>query len=504
VARGAFAVDPELTVAPVDDRLFGTFVEHVGRCVYTGIYEPSHPTADRHGFRGDVLVLARELGITIVRYPGGNFVSGYDWEDGIGPRDERPMRLDLAWHSLEPNHVGIEEFVRWTTAAEVEPMLAVNLGTRGVDAARALVEYCNHPGGSARSDLRAANGSADPFGVPVWCLGNEMDGSWQIGQKTAFEYGGLAAEAGKAMKLADPSIELVACGSSSRSMPTFAAWEAAVLERCYEVVDYISLHAYYEPFAGDVDSFLASSTDMQAHISSVSATCDYVRARLRSDKQINLSFDEWNVWYRSGMGDLSRRGWEEHPRLLEDVYDVADAVVVGSLLITLLRNADRVKIACLAQLVNAIAPIMTEPGGPAWRQTIFYPFAAASAAARGGVVLYVEPNASTIDTACYGTVPALDATAVWHDGRGELAILAVNRHRTEPLDLEVRLPCESGLACLGHSSLDSTDAGAKNTIEAPGAVRPRRLTGAAVEGARLRAQLPPLSWNVLRLAGRPA
>ena len=503
MARGAFAVDPERTVAPADDRLFGTFVEHVGRCVYTGIYEPSHPTADRHGFRGDVLALVRELGVTIVRYPGGNFVSGYDWEDGIGPQDERPTRLDLAWRSLESNHVGIDEFVRWTTAAEVEPMLAVNLGTRGIDAARALVEYCNHPGGSARSDLRAANGSPVAFGIPVWCLGNEVDGPWQIGQKNAAEYGRLAAEAGKAMKLVDPSIELVACGSSSRSMPTFAAWEATVLEQCYEIVDYISLHAYYEPAGDDTDSFLASSTDMQSFISSVSATCDHVRAKLRSDKQIDLSFDEWNVWYRSRVGDLNRHGWEEHPRLLEDVYDVTDAVVVGSLLITLLRNADRVKIACLAQLVNAIAPIMTAPGGPAWRQTTFYPFAAAAAAARGGVVLRVEPDASTIATACYGTVPALVATAIWHDGRGELAILAVNRHRTEPLDLEVRLPRESDLACFEHSSLHSTDAGAANTIDARDAVRPRQLAGAAVEGALLRAQLPPLSWNVLRLAARP-
>jgi alpha-N-arabinofuranosidase len=499
MASGRFTVDPAFAVAPVDDRVFGAFVEHLGRCVYTGVYEPSHPTADPHGFRGDVLALTRELGVTIVRYPGGNFVSGYDWEDGIGPRDERPVRLDLAWRSLEPNHVGTDEYLQWTAVAAVEPMLAVNLGTRGVDAARALVEYCNHPSGSARSDLRAANGRVAPYGVPVWCLGNELDGPWQIGQKTAFEYGRLAAEAGKAMKQVDPTIELVACGSSSRSMPTFAAWEATVLEQCYDVVDHISLHAYYEPEGGDLDSFLASSADMQASISSVTATCDYARAKLRHDKQINLSFDEWNVWYRSRGGDPGR-DWEERPRLLEDIYNLADAVVTGSLLITLLRNADRVKIACLAQLVNAIAPIMTEPGGPAWRQTIFHPFAAASAAARGGVVLRVEPDASSIDTMRYGTVPALEATAVWHDDRGELAILAVNRHRTEPLDLEVDLPRMVRLACVEHSTIDGPDPGATNTIGAPDAVRPRTVAGASVDGPQLRAQLPPMSWNVVRLA----
>ena len=340
--------------------------------------------------------------MTIVRYPGGNFVSAYDWEDGVGPREERPTRLDLAWRSIETNEVGTDEFIDWARRAGVEPMLAVNLGTRGVDAARALVEYCNHPSGSERSDFRIANGNVEPHGVSLWCLGNEMDGPWQIGQKTALEYGRLAAEAGKAMKQVDPTIQLVACGSSSRSMPTFGTWEATVLEQCYDVADYISLHAYYEFDGDDLGSFLASSRDMDAFIESVVATCDYVRTCMRSDRQINLSFDEWNVWYQSQIGDLSRREWEEHPALIEDVYTLADAVVVGTLLITLLRHADRVHIACLAQLANAIAPIMTEPGGAAWRQTIFYPFALTAAYARDGMVLRVEPESPTIETARYG------------------------------------------------------------------------------------------------------
>jgi len=499
MASARFTVDPGFAIAPVDDRLFGAFVEHLGRCVYTGIYEPAHASADEHGFRGDVLELTRELGVTIVRYPGGNFVSGYDWEDGVGPRRHRPVRLDLAWRSIESNEVGTDDFLRWTELAGVEPMLAVNLGTRGVDEARALVEYCNHPSGSARSDQRVANGHPAPHGVGVWCLGNELDGPWQIGHQTAFEYGRLAAEAGKAMKLVDPSIKLVACGSSGRSMPTFGAWEAEVLEQCYDAVDYISLHAYYDPEEADVDSFLASSVDMQAFISSVAATCDHTRAKARSDKRIDLSFDEWNVWYLSRVGEIGAREWEERPRLLEDVYTLADAVVVGSLLITLLRNADRVRIACLAQLVNAIAPIMTEPGGPAWRQTIFHPFAAASAAVRGGVVLRVEPDASSVETSRYGTVPALEATAIWHDDRGELVILAVNRHRTEPLDLEVELPRMRLTRCLDQWTLTGPDAAAKNTVDATERVSPRPLAGVTLEGGLLRAALPPLSWNVLRL-----
>jgi alpha-N-arabinofuranosidase len=498
MSTASFTVDPGFAVGAVDDRVFGSFVEHLGRCVYTGIYEPDHPTADDNGFRGDVLALVRELGVTTVRYPGGNFVSGYDWEDGIGPRAERPVRLDLAWRSIETNQFGTDEFLRWTALAGVEPMLAVNLGTRGVDEARAHVEYCNHPGGTTRSDLRAANGHAAPYGVPLWCLGNEMDGPWQIGQKTATEYGRLAAEAGKAMKLVDPSIELVACGSSGRAMPTFGAWEAQVLEQCYDAVDHISLHAYYDPEETDVDSFLASSVDMLAFIGSVVATCDHARAKARSDKQLGLSFDEWNVWYLSGFQDEPDRPWTEHPRLIEDTYTLADAVVVGTLLITLLRNADRVKIACLAQLVNAIAAIRTEPGGAAWRQTVFHPFAAASAVARGGVVLRVEPDAPRIETERYGSVPALEATAIWHDGDGTLAILAVNRHRFEALDLDVDVARLGDVACLDHTTLDG-DPAATNTAGAPDTVRPRALAGAEVSGGHLRAQLPPLSWNVLRL-----
>jgi alpha-L-arabinofuranosidase len=492
-------IDPSFAVAPVDPRLFGTFVEHLGRCVYTGIYEPTHPRADEHGFRRDVLDLTRELGVTIVRYPGGNFVSAYDWEDGIGPRDERPVRLDLAWRTIESNQVGTDEFMQWARLAQVEPMMAVNLGTRGIDAARALVEYCNYPKGSARSDQRAANGNPDAYGVSVWCLGNEMDGPWQIGQKTPFEYGRIAAEAGKAMKQLDPSIELVACGSSSRSMPTFAAWEAGVLEQCYDVVDFISLHAYYEPDGDDLDSFLASACDMEAFIGAVVATCDHVQAKIRSDKRINLSFDEWNVWYQSQLGDLVDREWAEHPRLIEDVYNLADAIVVGTLLITLLRNADRVRIACLAQLVNAIAPIMTEPGGPAWRQTIFHPFAAASAHARGGTVLRVEPESPALETARYGQVPALEATAVWHDEREELVVFAVNRDRHQPLELHAVLSGLGQLHVVEHMLLAGPDPHACNTADEPDTVRPELARGAAVRGEKLTVELPPMSWNVVRL-----
>ena len=349
-------IDPAARVAPVKRRLFGSFVEHLGRCVYTGIYEPGHPTADEDGFRGDVLALTQELGVSVVRYPGGNFVSNYRWEDGVGPRDRRPVRRDLAWRTIETNEVGTDEFIKWAGRAGVEPMLAVNLGTRGVAEALDLLEYANHPAGTALSDQRVANGAPDPHAVRLWCLGNELDGPWQTGHKTAAEYGRLAAETARAMRQADPDLELVACGSSHSSMPTFGSWEATVLEETYDVVDYISLHAYYEEHDGDPGSFLASAVDMDRFIDAVTATADHVRAKLGATKRIDLSFDEWNVWYLSRFqNDGPEPGWPRAPRLIEDRYSVTDAVVVGSLLISLLRHADRVAVACLAQLVNAIA-----------------------------------------------------------------------------------------------------------------------------------------------------
>ncbi|MDQ2798714.1 MAG: alpha-N-arabinofuranosidase, partial [Armatimonadota bacterium] len=371
-------VHPDFQVGEIDPRIFGSFIEHLGRAVYGGIYEPGHPTADAQGFRQDVLGMVRELRVPIVRYPGGNFVSGYNWEDGVGPAAERPQRLDLAWHVRETNAFGTNEFADWAKLAGADVMMAVNLGTRGADAARNLVEYCNHPGGTAWSDLRVRHGCREPHQIKTWCLGNEMDGPWQICSKTADEYGRIACEAAKVMKWVDPTIELVVCGSSGSGMPTFPAWEATVLEHTYEHVEYISMHTYYGNRDGDLGNYLARSLDMDNFIRTVVATCDYVKSKKRGKKDINISFDEWNVWYHSDAADAAMERWQIAPSQLEDIYTFEDALVVGLMLITLLRHADRVKIACLAQLVNVIAPIMTASGGPAWRQSIFYPFLHAS------------------------------------------------------------------------------------------------------------------------------
>jgi alpha-L-arabinofuranosidase len=490
-------LDPAFRIGAVEPRLFGSFVEHMGRCVYTGVFEPDHPLADDDGFRTDVLELTQELGVTLVRYPGGNFVSNYRWEDGVGPVEERPTRLDLAWRSLEGNSFGLNEFMAWAAKAGVEPMMALNLGTRGVAEALELVEYANHPGGTRLSDLRRAHGVDKPHDVRLWCLGNELDGPWQMGHKTAGEYGRLAAETARALKRFDQDLSLVACGSSNSGMPTFGAWEAEVLEATYEMVDYVSLHAYYDPSDGDVDSFLASGADMEHMIRSIAATADHVGAKLRSGKKIKLSFDEWNVWYQSRFQGESSLEWTEHPRLIEDSYDVTDAVVVGSLLITLLRNADRVGVACQAQLANVIAPIMTEPGGAAWRQSIFHPFALTARHARGEV-LRVEPECAVIPTAKYGEAPAIWATATHDEATGELVLFVVNRDRNGPCALEVTLP--EGLHPVEHLELTDDDLSAVNSADAPDRVTPRQGTGLTQEGRLASLILPPVSWNIVRFA----
>ena len=495
--QARMTLDPAYRVAETDPRIYGSFIEHLGRAVYGGIYDPSHPTADEDGFRQDVIDLVKELNVPIVRYPGGNFVSGYRWEDGVGPLEERPVQLDLAWRSLEPNRVGLNEFARWAKKAQSEVMMAINLGTRGIEEAKQIVEYCNHPGGSYWSDLRRKHGIDKPHGIRVWCLGNEMDGPWQIGHKTADEYGRLAQEAAKVMKWVDPSIELVACGSSGSKIATFPDWERIVLEHAYDEVDYLSLHTYYGNRDGDLANFLACSLDMDAFIRTVVATCDFVRAKKRSNKTIYLSFDEWNVWFHSNEADKQVEPWQVGPPLLEDVYTMEDALVVGCMLITLLKHADRVRIACLAQLVNVIAPIMTENGGPSWRQTIFYPFAHASNLARG-TVLYAPVDSPKYDCRDFTDVPYLEAVPVWNEAAGEIVILAVNR-ADAPLIVDVDLRGFPKAQGMEHIVLAHPDMKAVNTKENPNEVVPSTRALGAVDAGHLHVELPALSWNVIRL-----
>ncbi len=491
-------VDADFTLADIDRRLFGTFVEHMGRCVYTGIFEPGHPTADEHGFRGDVTDLTKELGVTIVRYPGGNFLSGYNWEDGVGPREQRPRRLDLAWFSTETNQFGTNEFIDWSRKIGVEPMLGVNFGTRGIDEARRFIEYCNHPGGTELSELRRKHGWDKPHDVKFWCLGNEMDGPWQIGANTAEEYGRAAQETAKAMRWVDPSIELAACGSSNREMQTYARWEYEVLDKCFDQVDFISLHTYFTNPHDATDEYLGNIELLDFFIKEVIAIADAVAATRRSSKRIMLSLDEWNVWYKArAHTDLRKPGWPERPPLIEEVYNAEDALLVGGALITLLNNADRVKVACIAQLVNIIGPIMTEPGGAAWRQTIFHPFALTARHAQGRVLRTLAHSPCYAGKAA-AEMPYLHACVTQDEASGEIVIFALNRHLRDEMALDVELRgFGNSRRVVSAQQVTHANMKAVNTKDDPNNVAPHPIVGAAISGNTLKIKLAPASWNVI-------
>ncbi len=488
-------------VADIDMRLYGSFLEHLGRAVYTGIYEPGHPTADAQGMRRDVIDLVRDLETPVCRYPGGNFVSAYNWEDGIGPQKDRPSRLDLAWRTTETNQVGIHEFADWAEKAGTEMMLAVNLGSRGLDDARNFVEYVNHKGGSAWSHLRAKNGRKDPWNCRLWCLGNEMDGPWQVGHKSAAEYGHLANETAKALRGLDPTLELIVCGSSHSNMPTYPQWEATVLEATYDQIDYISLHMYFENYEKNTAEYLALSEKLDRYIGTVSGILDYVKAKLRSKRQVKISFDEWNVWYHERKQDAQRMrewNWPAAPRLLEDIYNFEDVLQVGCILNTFIRRSDVVRIACIAQLVNVIAPIMTEPGGAAWKQTIYYPFQFASKYGRG-TAMQLAVEAPTYDADAAAGVPWLDIAGVRRDDAGTLTFFAVNRHGQEAM--EVALALDGFYAkSVEHTIIHHDDLEARNTREAPETVVPKTGDGARIEGRGLALTLPPHSYSMIRVS----
>lgn len=499
--KGKLIIDQSFITGQVDKRIFGSFIEHLGRAVYGGIYEEGSSLADQEGFRQDTLRLVRELQVPVIRYPGGNFVSGFRWEDSVGPRENRPVRTELAWQVRETNQFGLNEFARWSAQAASDIMMAVNLGTRGPEDAKNLLEYCNFEGGTYYSDLRKAHGCEKPHNIKLWCLGNEMDGTWQMGHKTAGEYGRIAAETSRLMKWLDPSIETVACGSSSLTMPTFGQWEYEVLNESYDVVDYLSLHQYYGNEADDPAEFLACSKGMDDFITGVVAICDAVKAKKHSQKQIYLSFDEWNVWYHSKEADKALKPWTTAPHQLEDVYNFEDALLVGSMLITLLRHADRVKIACLAQLVNVIAPIMTSEKG-AWRQTIFYPYLHASLYGRG-TVLNTLIEAPVYESREYGTVSELDGVCVWNREEEQLTIFAVNKNFAEDMELSCDLRQFEGYCIQEHLVLSHEDRKAVNTEEQPEEVIPFQVKGDSLEGGHLKAILGKHSWNVIRLKKQP-
>ena len=491
-------VDRNLSISEIDRRIFGSFTEHMGRCIYGGIYEPGSPFADEDGYRQDVIELVKELGITIVRYPGGNFLSGYDWKDGVGPKENRPQRLDLAWHSLETNQFGLDEFMKWTEKSDVQPMMAINVGSAGLKEALELLEYTNVDAESKWAQYRVENGRQNPYDIKVWCLGNEMDGPWQLGHMNATNYARVAGDIARGMRQMGEDLELVICGSSNRAMPTFGQWEETVLEDAYDLIDHISLHTYYEDH-GDLQSFLSIAVDLDYFINEVCDIADAVKAKRRSDKTITLSLDEWNVWRLSEYSALPRpKNWEIAPKLIEDEYNVADALVVGNLLISILRRSDRVKMACLAQLVNVIAPIRTEPDKAAWRQTTFFPFAYTAKYGRG-TTLSTRIEANKIETKKFGAVDSVDAITTYDASTNQLAIFLINRSLNEIQATSIQLAGFRVKEILDQITLDEKDLSKTNNYQNSEAVAPRKDKSATITSTGVEVALPPASWQVINL-----
>lgn len=490
-------IDGNARTGAIDDRLYSSFIEHMGRAVYTGIYEPQHEAADAFGFRQDVMKLIRPLNLACIRYPGGNFLSGYNWLDGIGPKENRPVRPDLAWFALEPNHVGTDEFLQWCERLGTSAMLGVNLGTGTPQSACDLLEYVNGELPTYFANLRRKNGRDHPYGVKLWCLGNEMDGPWQICAKTAEEYGRIACETAKMMKWLDPSIELVACGSSYRSMPTFGAWEQTVLKNCYPYIDYLSLHQYYQNNAGDIPGFLARSVEMERFIRVVANLCRAAKAEYGGEHNVYLSFDEWNVWYHFQKEGVCPPKWTAPRAIEEEHYDGADALLVGCMINTLLRNADVVKIACLAQLVNTIAPIMTEPNGRAWVQTIYYPFLYASQYGRG-TSLRVLIDSPTYDCSVGRHIAMIDCAATLSEDESTATLFLVNRSLSQEQACRIIFPNDIRPRVVEWVSLCDFSPDAVNTADSSPVI-PKSLEAHAVHGSELTLTLPPFSWNAVRL-----
>jgi alpha-L-arabinofuranosidase len=492
-------VDSRRTIGALDRNLFGSFLEHLGRAIYDGIYDPGSPLSDANGFRKDVMDEVRNLGVPIIRYPGGNFVSGYNWLDGVGPKKDRPRILDKAWNTIDTNQFGTDEFMAWSKLVGSKPLMGLNLGTGTPERAAALVEYCNLEKGTKWSDLRRSHGIEQPYKVEHWCLGNEMDGPWQIGHMTAAEYGLKAQDAARQMRAVDPSLTLIACGSSGPGMPTYLEWDREVLEQCYEYVDALSLHRYIgnteEETGKDSAKFVAMNLSMERQIAETLAVCDMVRGQKRSPKQLWLSFDEWNVWYRARDAEAMNGHEHEAPHLLEEIYNLEDALLVGGIVNSLIRNADRIKIACLAQLINVIAPIVTNEKG-LLQQTIYYPYSWALQWACG-TVLNMLVESPTYDVSGLGHVPYLDVAGTLTP-EGKISLFILNRDLTKAHSIEINWQDMAPGKLLNSTVLTGNDLKAFNTFDSPQRVSPQAFDKPSTTSGRTKFEVPPRSYTALQ------
>jgi alpha-N-arabinofuranosidase len=476
-------------IGEVDPRVFGGFLEHLGRAVYEGVYQPGSAHADKEGWRLDVLSALKRLDFTAMRYPGGNFVSGYHWEDGVGPRHSRPTVRDLAWSSLEINEIGTNEFMSLSNKMHWTPMMAVNLGTGTPEEARNWVEYCNIDCGSKFADMRMDHGVEKPHSIKLWCLGNEMDGHWQIGHLPAEQYAIKAQQAARMMKMTDPDLELVVCGSCATDLPTYLHWDRTVLEYVRDDVEYISMHRYVGNEKDDTAEFLAVTKSIDDQIEETDAMCRYVHRAKSMKKKVKLSFDEWNVWYRARSGDSVDGRAKLAAHLLEERYNLEDAIVVMGFLNSFIRHADVVKIANLAQIVNVIAPILTE-GDAMLLQTIFYPFEMMSSR-RKGVSLRVALEGPSYVSKAYGETLYADTSAILDDNR--LSVFVANRNLESPMTIRVDvsdLKIDRLLSAEVLSGVGPKDA---NTFEEPDRVKSEKFESVSIKDGVAEFEMPALS-----------
>jgi alpha-N-arabinofuranosidase len=496
--------DKNFVIGRVSDLMFGQYFEPIGRCTHEGMYEPDHPSANAKGWRQDVLELVKGLNISCFRYPGGNLTATYRWEDGVGPKDKRPRRMELAWESIEDNSVGTNEYIEYAKDLGAETLMTFNMGTRGIEAAVDLVEYCNYPEGTYLSDMRRSHGCEAPHNIRYWCVGNEVEGEWQLAQSRAEDYGWQCRQVAKAVKRMDSANQLIAAGSSNNSMPTYIDWDLRVLDDAYEYIDGLAIHCYTDRHEGDTTShYLAHTKNLEQYLQAIEGVCKAVKSKKKGKKDIWLSIDEWNVQSYEIVAlkaDRPKRGikpWMAHPPIIEQVYTMEDALALGLQFIVYYRHCNSIKIACMALLVNCLAPIMTKKGGPAWRQPTYYPFMHCSKYGRG-TALSTVIDCETYHDEQYGDVPFVEGIVILNETAKELSFFAVNKHE-EPCGCVLALQGFEGCGVIEHIVLSHNDLFAVNTAEDQDNVKPHLQEGGVITGGELRVKFEKYSWNVVRI-----
>jgi len=478
------------TISKVDPRIFGGFLEHMGRAVYDGVVD-----RDTAQPKPAVLDVLKPLQMPVMRWPGGNFVSDYHWENGIGPVTDRPVLRELAWDALEPNTFGTDEFLAMCKEMDWEPMMSCNLGTGTPEEARNWLEYCNAPVGSKYADMRAANGHPEPYGTKLWCLGNEMDGSWQIGHTPVEGYVARALNAALMMKRTDKSVEFVAAGTCVETLPTNVEWDMAVLKGLGDLADYLSVHRYVGNADDNTAEFLAVTNMVDRQIETMDAVCIAAAGRKReTKKRAYLCFDEWNIWYRSGyeIADAAPR-WEVGCPRIEEVYNLEDVIVAAGFLNSFIRHADSVKIANIAQIVNVIAPVLTR-GDEILIQSIYWPFEMMTKR-REGDALAIQLDGPTFDGERNGPATIIDSSVILGDG--VLHVFASNRSLDAEHELKIDLAGATIQSLRDGEIVTGTDPKAANSFENPNVVTKESFTAATIENGVATVTLPALSFTAM-------